>query len=78
MFHLLRQVPDITMLFAIKNKKSCRKVVRHSQRIDSGSIGEEEYESLYAEHFPEYLKSESSGAPKIGRWIVIYLYFIFH
>ncbi|KAH3862473.1 hypothetical protein DPMN_025440 [Dreissena polymorpha] len=53
------QVPDITMLFASMGKKRQRDTVaRHSHRIESGSIGEEEYETLYKQHF-ETRKQES-------------------
>ncbi|XP_053386314.1 tuberin-like isoform X2 [Mercenaria mercenaria] len=52
------QVPDITMLFASMGKKRKPDVTRHSHRIESGSIGEEEYETLYKQHFEHNLKHE--------------------
>ncbi|XP_034313756.2 tuberin isoform X2 [Magallana gigas] len=45
------QAPDITMLFASVQKKEPDLESLHS-RIESGSIGEAEYESLYDQHFP--------------------------
>ncbi|XP_061175149.1 tuberin-like isoform X1 [Saccostrea echinata] len=45
------QTPDITMLFQSVQKKEPDLESLHS-RIDSGSIGEDEYESLYDQHFP--------------------------
>ncbi|XP_022317676.2 tuberin-like isoform X3 [Crassostrea virginica] len=45
------QAPDITMLFASVQKKEPDLESQHS-RIDCGSIGEDEYESLYDQHFP--------------------------
>ncbi|XP_021346640.1 tuberin-like isoform X6 [Mizuhopecten yessoensis] len=50
---------DITMLFAaMRNKPPDMDSLRSSSRIDSGSIGEEEYESLYDLHFPSDSSSD--------------------
>ncbi|XP_060063487.1 tuberin-like isoform X5 [Ylistrum balloti] len=50
---------DITMLFAaMRNKPPDMDSLRSSSRIDSGSIGEEEYESLYDLHFPSDSNSD--------------------
>ncbi|KAJ8319018.1 hypothetical protein KUTeg_004109 [Tegillarca granosa] len=46
------QLPDITMLFASVRNKNQPDLDSLSGRIDSGTIGEEEYENLYAQHFP--------------------------
>jgi hypothetical protein len=43
---------DLTLLFAsVARRKQRPDLIRTTHRIDSGSIGEEEYESLYAQHF---------------------------
>lgn len=56
---------DITMLFAaMRNKPPDMDSLRSSSRIDSGSIGEEEYESLYDLHFPS---DSSSDHKKINQ-----------
>ncbi|XP_060567265.1 tuberin-like isoform X2 [Ruditapes philippinarum] len=52
------QVSDITMLFASMGKKRKPDVTRQSHRIESGSIGEEEYETLYKQHFEHNLKHD--------------------
>ncbi|KAK3596585.1 hypothetical protein CHS0354_015120 [Potamilus streckersoni] len=53
------QVPDITMLLASMQKRRSRGMETSSRRIDSGSIGEEEYETLYKQHFPvSYMERE--------------------
>jgi len=46
---IILQIPDITLLFASFGKKR-KPTSKRSERIESGSIGEEEYESLYKEH----------------------------
>ncbi|XP_052788101.1 tuberin-like isoform X2 [Mya arenaria] len=60
------QVPDITMLFASMGKKRSQAPVvsRSSRRIESGSIGEEEYETLYKQHF-ENMKTEQHGTEHV-------------
>lgn len=50
LFIISLQIPDITLLFASFGKKR-KPASRRSPRIESGSIGEEEYETLYKEHF---------------------------
>lgn len=44
------------MIFASMGKKRRPDIDRRSQRIESGSIGEEEYETLYKQHFENNLK----------------------
>lgn len=54
------QIPDITMLFASIGKKR-KPMSRHGQRIESGSIGEEEYETLYKQHFESIIPHEGKS-----------------
>ncbi|XP_033750286.1 tuberin-like isoform X2 [Pecten maximus] len=57
---------DITMLFAaMRNKPPDMDSLRSSSRIDSGSIGEEEYESLYDLHFPSDSSSDHKSCDSI-------------
>ncbi|KAL4240095.1 Tuberous sclerosis 2-like protein [Mactra antiquata] len=53
------QVQDITMIFASIGKKRRADSDRRSHRIESGSIGEEEYETLYKQHFENNIKHEN-------------------
>ncbi|XP_041363648.1 tuberin-like isoform X2 [Gigantopelta aegis] len=46
-------LPDLTLLFAPLRQKPVADVVDSSAKIDSESLGEAEYESLYSQHFPE-------------------------
>ncbi|KAK3091724.1 hypothetical protein FSP39_022166 [Pinctada imbricata] len=55
------QVPDITLLFTSVQKKQHPDLDSLSSRIDSGSIGEEEYESLYDQHFPSDHSQDGRG-----------------
>ncbi|KAL3877536.1 hypothetical protein ACJMK2_035233 [Sinanodonta woodiana] len=62
------QVPDITMLLASMQKRRSRGMENSNRRIDSGSIGEEEYETLYKQHFPvSYMEREDSQNRDEGR-----------
>ena len=48
------QGPDITMFFTSMGANKWKPDPnQRSKRIESGSVGEEEYESLYAQYFPQ-------------------------
>ena len=56
------KVPDITMFFAsMSGNKRKPDPTQRSQRIESGSVGEEEYESLYAQYFPQTQDRTGNG-----------------
>ena len=54
------------MLFASVQKKRSPDLDSLSSRIDSGSIGEEEYDALYDQHFPSDHSQDGRGLAGIN------------